>query len=63
MSGNDSPNFADAEKRGNDLKTDPVESPQFGDHLHGDDVGVVHAEGEGKLKPNLRGRHMQMIAM
>lgn len=50
-------------------KFPPVEPASFGDHVRGrqfsvdgDDVAIVEAD-QGKLHQNLKGRHMQMIAM
>ena len=57
--------LADPEKKA----APPVEPAGLGDHLRGrqfsvdaNDVAIVSAD-QGKLHRNLRGRHMQMIAM
>ena len=65
MSGRrESLNLAEREK---DVET--VEPASFGDHargrqfsLEGNDVALVQAD-QGALHRNLKGRHMQMIAM
>lgn len=50
-------------------KLDPVEPASLGEHVRGrqfslenNDVAIVEAD-QGKLHRNLKGRHMQMIAM
>lgn len=57
--------LADPEKQ----RPDPVDPAPLGDHLRGrqfsleaNDVAIVEAD-QGKLHRNLKGRHMQMIAM
>jgi amino acid permease len=49
--------YSDPEKRGS-----PTAEPTGQYNYDGHDVGMVQAE-EGKLHKNLKGRHMQMIAM
>ena len=50
-------------------RPDPVDPAPLGDHIRGrqfsleaNDVAIVEAD-QGKLHRNLKGRHMQMIAM
>jgi amino acid transporter len=59
-------NLTDPEKH---PKGAPVEPAPLGDHVRGrqfslepHDVAIVEAD-QGKLHRNLKGRHMQMIAM
>ncbi len=58
--------LADPEKKGDSSAVEPA---GLGEHLRGrqfsvdpHDVGIVEAD-QGKLHRNLKGRHMQMIAM
>lgn len=61
--------LADPEKQARRASITEVEPASLGEHLHGrqfsvqeQDVQIVEAD-QNKLHRNLKGRHMQMIAM